>query len=50
MPISTPKIVESSVEIPTSAIVGQARLAISLITGSFEMYERPKLSCAVCLT
>ena len=31
---ATPKTAESSVETPTSAIVGQARLAISAITGS----------------
>ena len=33
---------------PTSAIVGQALSQISDATGSFVVYERPRLSCAVC--
>ena len=50
MPSITPKTVDSSVEIPTSAIVGPALSQISEATGWLVVYERPRLSCAVCPT
>ena len=50
MPSSTPNTVDSSVEIPTSAIVGPALRRISEATGWLLVYERPRFSCAVCPT
>ena len=46
MPERTPKIVESTVEMPTRAIVGQVACPISEITVAFVSYERPRLKCA----
>jgi hypothetical protein len=44
MPITA----DSSVETPTSAIVGPALLAISSATGWLVVYVRPRFSDAVC--
>ena len=50
MPSITPKTVESSVEMPTSAMVGPALRQISDATGWLSVYVRPRFSCAVCPT
>ena len=48
MPSSVPMTAENTDEMPTSAIVGHALLRISSATGWLVVYERPKLSVAVC--
>ena len=49
MPSRTPKTAESTAEMPTSAIVGPA-LSLDLVPhrAGWSVYERPKLSVAVC--
>ncbi len=42
--------IESTVAVPTSAIVCGAAAQISSITGWFVAYERPRFSWSVCST
>ena len=48
MPIHTPMIVDSTVEVPTSRIVGHSREPISVETGSWFRNDRPRFPCRVC--
>ena len=49
IPSRIPNTPDSTAEMPTSAIVGPALRLISSQTGWLLVYERPKLSVAVCL-
>ena len=50
MPSITPNTAERTAAMPTSAIVAHALFLISSTTGWLLVYERPKLSVAVCFT